>query len=43
MWLTQESFPRFEKGAFIPVNKDGGIGIFNLSQLMDKIGINCNK
>lgn len=43
VWLTQESFPGFETGAFIPVNNDGGIGIFNLGELMEQIGINCEK
>lgn len=41
VWLTQNSFDGFEKGAFIPVNNDGGIGIFSLSSLLDTLKISC--
>ncbi len=42
IWLTQESFDVNSKGAFIAVNDDGGIGVWNLEALLLKMDIKCD-
>lgn len=41
IWLTQESFDIYSQGAFIAVNNDGGIGIWNLGPLLFQLNIKC--
>jgi 3-phytase len=42
IWITQESFDVFSQGAFIAVNNDGGIGVWNLGPLLFQLGISCD-
>jgi hypothetical protein len=39
VWLTQQAFPNFPKGAFIPVHDDGGIGVFDLKMILDTLNL----
>lgn len=41
IWLTQSSFSENTMGAFIAVNNDGGIGLWNLENLLSKLEIEC--
>lgn len=41
IWLTQTAFGDNAKGAFIAVNNDGGVGLWNLENLMNKLEIEC--
>jgi len=42
IWITQETFDINNQGAFIAVNDDGGIGIWNLGPLLFKLDLNCD-
>lgn len=39
VWLTRHSFGKFDNGIFIPVHNDGGIGIFDLNRLFEKLNL----
>lgn len=42
IWVTQESFDIYSRGAFVAVNNDGGIGVWNLGPLLFQLGISCD-
>lgn len=42
IWVTQDSFEEYSQGAFIAVNNDGGVGMWNLGPLLFQLGLNCD-
>jgi 3-phytase len=41
IWLTQMSYPGFEKGAFFAVHDDGGVAAFSIARLFEILGLEC--
>lgn len=42
IWLTQESFGRFEKGAFFAIHNDGNVSAFDWKEIADKLNLSIN-
>jgi 3-phytase len=41
IWLTQIPYENHPKGAFIMVNNDGGVGVYEMQYLLDEINLKC--
>lgn len=41
IWLTQQAFGKFTKGAFFAVNNDTNVSIFDLANLLNKLNLSC--
>lgn len=42
IWLTQNSFGNFQKGALFCVDDDGGVGVFDLAKILETLNLKCN-
>ncbi|MBX3042516.1 MAG: phytase [Candidatus Kapabacteria bacterium] len=41
IWLSQLPFGKFNKGIFIAVHNDGGVGIFDLNNILNTLNLKC--
>lgn len=42
IWMTNQKFGKFNNGALIAVNDDGGVGIIDINKIFTKLNIKCN-
>lgn len=42
IWLTQIPFSKYTKGAFFAVNNDTNVSMFDLTEIVKKLNLNCN-
>ena len=41
IWITNRKFSKFDKGALIAVNDDGGVGIIDIKKIFKALNIEC--